>query len=431
MSKSFIEEFKKEFSFLEEYGFVFSIDPCNPNRPCYKNNYGEIIYWIDSNSGIGWNTEIYYQISGWKYSIDIEEEYRKIFRKNTFLKDKIKIFKELFEFLVNSTGMFYELKIDKNISNNLKFEEVTDLNVFRNNEKLFNQRNKAITNICGVLSLIILFFVETLGFLCFYEWSKSYEIMNVVNISILGSIMISELLIFILLRKNLHIISKLSLIIYAFIPLTLYFFFERRIDYKIEIVFLCLMLISMIIHLLMYFIKKNTFYLVNGIIPVIYPLFVNIAKTFILNEYLFFNDDKLAMFIVAGLIIGLIIGGFVLLLSKKRETFKESIGLAIGIFTCTFVVVAFVPYFTIQNINYSFDNSIPNVDDYVVLDKEIIRGHGRYTSTNYYLIIEINGNQEQLNVNKRIYFDYDVNDKIELIKYDGFFENPYYEYVED
>ena len=42
MSKSFIEEFKKEFSFLEEYGFVFSIDPCNPNRPCYKNNYGEI-----------------------------------------------------------------------------------------------------------------------------------------------------------------------------------------------------------------------------------------------------------------------------------------------------------------------------------------------------------------------------------------------------
>ena len=156
MSKSFIEEFKKEFSFLEEYGFVFSIDPCNPNRPCYKNNYGEIIYWIDSNSGIGWNTEIYYQISGWKYSIDIEEEYRKIFRKNTFLKDKIKIFKELFEFLVNSTGMFYELKIDKNISNNLKFEEVTDLNVFRNNEKLFNQRNKAIINISGIIILISL-----------------------------------------------------------------------------------------------------------------------------------------------------------------------------------------------------------------------------------------------------------------------------------
>ena len=94
MSKSFIEEFKKEFSFLEEYGFVFSIDPCNPNRPCYKNNYGEIIYWIDSNSGIGWNTEIYYQINGWKYSIDVEEEYRKIFRKNTFLKDKIKILTE-------------------------------------------------------------------------------------------------------------------------------------------------------------------------------------------------------------------------------------------------------------------------------------------------------------------------------------------------
>ena len=94
MSKSFIEKFKKEFKFLEEYGFVFSIDPCNPNRPCYKNNYGEIVYWIDSNSGIGWETEIYYQINGWKYSIDIKEEYKKIFKKNTFLKDKTKLFKD-------------------------------------------------------------------------------------------------------------------------------------------------------------------------------------------------------------------------------------------------------------------------------------------------------------------------------------------------
>ncbi len=230
MSKSFIEDIKKEFNFLEEYGFVFSIDPCNPNRPCYKNNYGEIVYWIDSNSGIGWETEIYYQINGWKHIIDVKEEYKKIFRKNTYLRDKIKIFKELFEFLVNSTGTFYELRIEKNISNKLKSEEVTDFNVFKNNEKLFNQRNMAITNLSGIITLIMLFCLETFGFLCFYQWSKSYEVMNVINIIILVSIMISELLILILLRKNLHIISKLSFVIYAFIPLTLYFFFDRRFD---------------------------------------------------------------------------------------------------------------------------------------------------------------------------------------------------------
>ena len=59
MSKNFIVDFKNDFKFLEEYGFVFSVDPCNPNRPCYKNNHGEIILWIQTNSGIFSTTEIY------------------------------------------------------------------------------------------------------------------------------------------------------------------------------------------------------------------------------------------------------------------------------------------------------------------------------------------------------------------------------------
>ena len=81
MSKNYIEEFKQDFSFLEQYGFIFSKDPNNPNRPCYKNNHGEILHWIEPNSGCGFTTEIFYQINGWKYSIDIKEEYKKVFNK--------------------------------------------------------------------------------------------------------------------------------------------------------------------------------------------------------------------------------------------------------------------------------------------------------------------------------------------------------------
>ncbi len=187
----------------------------------------------------------------------------------------------------------------------------------------------------------------------------------------------------------------------------------------------------MIDHLIMYSIKKHRFYLVNGIIPIIYPLFVSFVKTFILDDYLFFNDDKLANFIIIGIIIGLIVAGIVLIISKKKETFKETIALTIGIFACTFIIVAFVPYFIIQNINYAFDTSSPTTHEYLVLDKEIIKGHGRYSSTNYYLIIEKDGNEEQLSVNKRVYFDFKINETIELIKYDGFLNNTYYEYVEE
>ena len=38
--------FKNDYKFLEDYGFCFTVDPHNSNRPCYKNRYGEIIYWV-------------------------------------------------------------------------------------------------------------------------------------------------------------------------------------------------------------------------------------------------------------------------------------------------------------------------------------------------------------------------------------------------
>ena len=257
MGKNFIEKFKNDFKFLEAYGFVFSSDPCNPNRPCYKNNHGEIVLWIESSSGIGWVTEIYYQINGWKYTVDVKEEYKKVFSKNPLLKNKIAVFKDLFEFLVCSTGKFYNLQIDKNISSKLRDEEVTDLSIFKNNEGLFNQRNRAITNIAGIWIILMLFLIECFGFLCFYKWSTSYEIMNVVNIIILISVMISELLILIILRKSFHFISKLFLIVYAFIPITLYFFFDRRFDFKIELIIFALLLLNLVSHLFIYIIKKH------------------------------------------------------------------------------------------------------------------------------------------------------------------------------
>ena len=41
MVKKYAQDFKEKYSFLEEYGFVFAVDPFNSNRPCYKNLYGE------------------------------------------------------------------------------------------------------------------------------------------------------------------------------------------------------------------------------------------------------------------------------------------------------------------------------------------------------------------------------------------------------
>ena len=431
MSKNFVVNFKNDFKFLEEYGFVFSVDPCNPNRPCYKNNHGEIIFWIQTNSGLGATTEIYYQINGWKYTIDIEEEYKKILKKFPLLKNKIKMFKELFEFLVLSSGCFYNLRIDKNISESLKNEEVSDLNIFKNNEALFNLRNRAITNTTGLCVVLILFFTSALGWIFFYEYSKSYLVMNICNITVLIFVMISEILIYLLLRKSLHIGASLSLIIYAFIPITLYFFFDRRFDYRVEMIFLVLMICSLLIHFVIYLIKKDSYYLLNGFIPLIYPLFISIVKTSILDEYLFLSELKIGSYIVIGLIIGIIAGSIVLIVSKKENSIKETFLIAFGAFCCFFIVSSFVPYFTIQNINYAFDNSIPIKHEYKVIDKRKSYGHGRYSSNMYYLVIYVDGKKEELKVNRRVYSDFEINETIDLYMHKGFLNASYYEYVED
>ena len=431
MSKNFIASFKNDFKFLEEYGFVFSVDPCNPNRPCYKNNHGEIIFWIQTNSGIFSTTEIYYQINGWKYTIDIEEEYKKIFKKFPLFKNKIKLFKELFEFLVHSHGSFYNLRIDKNISESLKNEEVTDLNIFKNSEGVINLRNRAITNTTGLCVVLILFFASALGWIFFNEYSKSYLVMNICNIVVLISVMISEVLIYLLLRRTLHIVSSLSLIIYAFIPITLYFFFDRRFDYRVEMIYFGLMICSLLIHFVIYLIKKDSYYLLNGFIPLIYPLFISFVKTSILDEYLFLSELNIVKYILIGLIIGIIAGSIVFIVSKKENSIKETFLIAFGAFCCFFIVSSFVPYFTIQNINYAFDNSIPIKHEYTVVDKRIGRSHGRYSSNMYYLVIYVEGEKEELKVNKRVYSDFEINETIDLYMYEGFLNATYYEYVEN
>lgn len=431
MSKNFIVEFKNDFKFLEKYGFVFSVDPCNPNRPCYKNNHGEIIFWMETSSGIGTSTEIYYQINGWKYTIDIEEEYKKILKKSTLFKNKIKMFKELFEFLVLSNGSFYNLRIDKYISESLKNEEVSDLNIFKNNEVLFKLHNRAIINATGLCVVIILFLIESLGWVIFDELTKSYSVMHICNIVVLISVMISEILIYLLLRRTLHIGASLSLIVYAFIPLILYFFFDRRFDYSVEMIFLGIMICSFLIHFVIYLIKKQSYYLLNGIIPLIYPLLISIVKTHILDEYLFLSELEVGNYILIGLIIGMTVASIVLLVARKNSSAKETFLLAFASFCCATIVSSAVPYFTIQNINYAFDTSTPIRCEYRVIDKRLSRSHGRHITLIYYLVIEVDGNKEELKVNKRVYSDFEINETIDLYMYEGFLNATYYEYEED
>jgi hypothetical protein len=43
----------------------------------------------------------------------------------------------------------------------------------------------------------------------------------------------------------------------------------------------------------------------------------------------------------------------------------------------------------------------------------------------------VDGNKEELKVNKRVYSDFEINETIDLYMYEGFLKATYYEYEED
>lgn len=49
----------------------------------------------------------------------------------------------------------------------------------------------------------------------------------------------------------------------------------------------------------------------------------------------------------------------------------------------------------------------------------------------YYLVIYVEGEKEELKVNRRVYSGFEINETIDLYMYKGFLNASYYEYVED
>ena len=54
-NRSYLDDFKSKYSFLEDYGFVLANDSCNPDRLCYKNKFGEIVLWTKNRKGAFFN----------------------------------------------------------------------------------------------------------------------------------------------------------------------------------------------------------------------------------------------------------------------------------------------------------------------------------------------------------------------------------------
>jgi hypothetical protein len=86
----------------------------------------------------------------------------------------------------------------------------------------------------------------------------------------------------------------------------------------------------------------------------------------------------------------------------------------------SFVVV----WFTVSSMNVYLDTSYPTYEEYVIIDKDIRAGSRQ--ATTYELEVKKDDTTFMIGVSEKTYYDYEINDIIQLSIYSGAFNEPYY-----
>lgn len=427
MSKSYFKEFQKKYKFLEKYGFVLANDPCNPDRLCYKNSFGEIVLWVDHELGPFPPYKLYIQINGWKTEVDVIGEYKNSISKVTIFKPFEKLVKELFEFRVNKTKEFFGLKVLGNDFKPYPTPIIEPIELDETINPIEMGRDSRTLTFTLIVSLIIPLII-LLMFLSF-EYLKSYKTAYILKSIMCLLIFIFGIVIVKNCSKHLNTLSKMYLLLYPLCMLFLLNFLPKRVDYIIYFFFFIFSLIYVLIYIIRFKVFKKPG-MANGLLTCIYPFCVGIYKVFELNDSIFLIDINVESFLKVGGIASILATILYFILRKDKDDKKEYIGAGFATLFLVFLMVFGVPLLTIQTINYTLDTSDEEQFEYTIIDKETRISSGRYRTNLYYLKVNINGNEEELKVDSYIYHTYEIDDTIELTYHEGYLGYSYYELEE-
>jgi hypothetical protein len=96
------------------------------------------------------------------------------------------------------------------------------------------------------------------------------------------------------------------------------------------------------------------------------------------------------------------------------------IGVPLAALLVSFVVV----WMTVSSMNVYLDTSYPTYEEYVIIDKDIRAGSRQ--ATTYELEVKKDNTTFMIGVSEKTYYDYEINDIIQLSIYSGAFNEPYY-----
>lgn len=335
-----------------------------------------------------------------------------------------KLVKELFEARVKSKGEFYGIKVNK-ISgySNVNEASLESFDAYYNplDEKRKNMKILVLSILLGSLFIIQMFLTIAV------KDMKDLNSMFIARNIIYGIMILLCFSITLLLKKQLDFVVKILFNLFPLVCLFSLYNFEKRMDFLVLFLSIAICLLIAFIYIILFIFKKEKEWLLNGIMLIFYPLLVSLIKVFTLNEYLFFNDNSLGIFIIVGLCVSFIILCIAISKIKDRSNKKEYAGKLCAAFFVPIVLVSILPYLYFQSINYAFDGSIGIEHTYYITNKQI--RYGGRGSRNYYLFLSIDVKEEKISVSRYVYEEYEEGQYITLEEHEGYFNIKYYEYV--
>ena len=155
----------------------------------------------------------------------------------------------------------------------------------------------------------------------------------------------------------------------------------------------------------------------------LFGAFSYLSTAFIVLRVKYLHDEFTSPFMWAAIIVSIIVFiPFLIYAIKYYMPYREwenVIGVPFSALLCSFVLV----WMTLSSMNVYLDTSAPTYEEYIIMDKDIRAGSRQ--ATTYELEVKKDDTTFTIGVSEKTYYDYEINDTIQLSIYSGAFNEPY------
>ena len=156
----------------------------------------------------------------------------------------------------------------------------------------------------------------------------------------------------------------------------------------------------------------------------LFGAFSYLSTAFIVLRVKYLHDEFTSHFRWVSIIVSIIVFIpcliYVIRYYKRYGVWETHIVLPLSALLCSFVVV----WLTVSSMNVYLDTSDPTYEEYIIVDKDIRAGSRQ--ATTYELEVKKDDTTFTIGVSETAYYDYEINDTIQLSIYSGAFNEPYY-----